>query len=127
MRQEPAWDSPQTRALAERACFDCHSNQVDVPWYGYVAPTSWLVKDHVDEGRAELNFSEMDRPQPEAHEAGEVIAEGEMPHWYYTPLHSEAQLSPEEWQQLIVGLDATLGGGSGGHGEDGDDDDDFDE
>jgi len=25
--QEPAWDSPQTRALAVRACFDCHSNQ----------------------------------------------------------------------------------------------------
>ncbi len=23
---EPKWDSPQTRALAVRACFDCHSN-----------------------------------------------------------------------------------------------------
>jgi hypothetical protein len=23
---EPRWDSPQTRALAKRACFDCHSN-----------------------------------------------------------------------------------------------------
>ena len=24
---EPNWDSPQTRALAKRACFDCHSNE----------------------------------------------------------------------------------------------------
>jgi hypothetical protein len=24
---EPAWDSAQTRALAERACFACHSNE----------------------------------------------------------------------------------------------------
>lgn len=25
--QEPQWDSPQTRAIAKRACFDCHSNE----------------------------------------------------------------------------------------------------
>jgi hypothetical protein len=25
--QEPNWDSPQTRQLAVRACFDCHSNE----------------------------------------------------------------------------------------------------
>ena len=24
---EPAWDSPQTQALARRACYDCHSNE----------------------------------------------------------------------------------------------------
>ena len=25
--QEPQWDSPQTRELAVRACYDCHSNE----------------------------------------------------------------------------------------------------
>ena len=25
--QEPAWNSPHTRELAVRACFDCHSNE----------------------------------------------------------------------------------------------------
>ena len=25
--QEPAWDRPETRMLAVRACFDCHSNE----------------------------------------------------------------------------------------------------
>ncbi len=108
--QEPKWDSPQTRALAQRACFDCHSNEVVVPWYGYVAPVSWLLRDHVDEGRAVLNFSEMNVAQPEAHEAGEVLLEGEMPPAYYPPLHPTAQLTPEEVRQLVAGLNATLGG-----------------
>lgn len=55
---EPKWNSPQTQMLAERACYDCHSNQTKWPWYSSVAPVSWLVSRHVQEGRAELNFSE---------------------------------------------------------------------
>lgn len=110
---EPAWDSPQTEALARRACFDCHSNETVVPWYGNLAPFRQLVADHVNEGRAEMNLSEMDRPQEEAHEAGEAVAEGEMPPAYYVLLHPEARLSPAEKRQLIDGLNATLGGEGG--------------
>lgn len=117
VRQEPAWDSAQTEALARRACYDCHSNEVKVPWYGHIAPASWLVRHHVDDARHALNFSEMDLPQEEAHEAGEEVEEGEMPPWYYAPLHPEARLTDAEWAQLAAGLDATLGG-------EGDDDDD---
>lgn len=109
-RVEPQWDSPQTRVLAERACFDCHSNEVKVPWYGHIAPVAWLVRDHVDEGRSKLNFSAWDQPQEEAHEAGEVIQEREMPPAYYTALHPEARLTDAEWAQLVAGLDASLGG-----------------
>lgn len=120
--QEPNWDSPQTEDLARRACFDCHSNEVKVPWYGNVAPVAWGVRNHVDEGREYLNFSEMDRPQPEAHEAGEEIEEGEMPPQYYTILHASARLTDAEWQQLAAGLDATLGGGGEDNEHDEDDD-----
>src|ERR1700761_7803450 len=28
---EPTWDSPRTRELAKRACFDCHSNETRWP------------------------------------------------------------------------------------------------
>lgn len=117
----PGWDSPQTEQLARRACYDCHSNEVRVPWYGHVAPTSWLVANHVNEARAELNLSEMNREQEEAHEAGEVVAEGEMPPSYYTMLHPEARLTDDERAALSRGLNATLGGeegeeAEGGHG-----------
>lgn len=56
--REPNWDSPQTRELVVRACYDCHSNETKWPWYSNIAPVSWLVVRHVQEGRAALNFSE---------------------------------------------------------------------
>lgn len=115
---EPAWDSPETRALARRACFDCHSNETRWPVYASIAPFSWVVQDHVDEGREVLNFSEWDRPQEEAEEASEVVAEGEMPLWDYSLVHPESRLTPAERRALVDGLAATLGGEvaeTGGH------------
>jgi len=54
---DPQWDSPQTRELAKRACFDCHSNETVWPWYSNIAPVSWLIQHDVDEGRSRMNFS----------------------------------------------------------------------
>jgi hypothetical protein len=106
---EPAWDSPRTRELAERACFACHSNETKWPWYSNVAPISWYVRHDVEEGRLKLNFSEWDRPQEEADEAAEAVMEGEMPPDSYTWLHGDARLSAEERDALIRGLIATFG------------------
>nr|WP_290670514.1 heme-binding domain-containing protein [Ardenticatena sp.] len=106
--QEPAWDSPQTRELARRACFDCHSNETVWPWYSNVAPVSWLIQRDVDEGRQKLNFSEWNRPQDELDEITEVVREGEMPPMYYVLLHPQAKLSQTEKEALIAGLRATV-------------------
>jgi mono/diheme cytochrome c family protein len=106
---EPAWDSPRTRELAERACFACHGNTTTWPWYSNVAPISWYVQHDVEEGRRKLNFSAWDRPQHEAGEAVEVVQAGAMPPPAYTWLHAEAQLSAQERNELIRGLMATLG------------------
>jgi len=27
--QEPQWGTPEARAIAQRACFDCHSNETE--------------------------------------------------------------------------------------------------
>jgi hypothetical protein len=113
---EPKWDSPQTRALAQRACFDCHSNETKWPWYTNIAPVSWLIQRDVDEGRQHLNFSEWgqqpasnrreraDDPNRIAHS----IQEGEMPPAVYLPLHPEANMTQAEKDQLIQGLTTTL-------------------
>lgn len=106
---EPRWDSPKTRELAARACFDCHSSETRWPWYGSIAPVSWLVRDHVDEGRAALDFSTWDHPGEEAEEAAEVVREGEMPPSWYPVLHPEARLTPAELDALAAGLEATIG------------------
>lgn len=109
VRAEPAWSSPRTRELAQRACFDCHSNQTSWPWYAWVAPASWLVQYDVDEGRRKLNFSEWDRPQKEADEATEEVREGGMPLTPYVILHPHARLTDAEQVELADGLAATLG------------------
>jgi hypothetical protein len=105
---EPKWDSPQTRALVKRACFDCHSNETLWPLYSYVAPVSWLIYNDVMEGRSRLNFSEWNRPQRSAGEIAAIIQEGEMPPAIYTPLHPSARLTSTEKQQLITGVQNSL-------------------
>ena len=106
---EPQWNATETRTLAVRACFDCHSNETVWPWYSNIAPISWLVEHDVDEGRRALNFSEWSRPQKEAREAAGSVRKGEMPPRIYVIPRSAARLSPSERQSLIDGLAATLG------------------
>ncbi len=113
--QEPNWDSPQTRALAVRACFDCHSNQTTWPWYSNIAPISWLTVHDVQEGRQRLNFSDFTGSGRGTREVGEVIARGSMPPVYYIWLHPSANLTDAEKQALIQGLQATFGGVGGGN------------
>ena len=106
---EPNWDSPQTRELAARACYNCHSNQTVGPWYSKLAPVSWLLTKDVNDGRDKLNFSEWDSRQArEMRDAIETIEEGSMPPSYYTwfGLHREAKLTPDEEAALIAGLQA---------------------
>lgn len=110
VRSEPAWDSPQTRALAVRACYACHSNETVWPWYGQIAPVSWLIQRDVDLGRRALNFSEGGRGHEGGSEAGESLADGEMPPSLYLLMYPEARLSSAEKRALSDGLRATLGG-----------------
>ncbi len=101
------WDSPETEALARRACFDCHSNETVWPFYSYIAPMAFLVAHDVEEGRDHLNFSTDTRF--ETREMRQEIERGNMPLPIYLPLHPEAQLTDAEKQQLIAGLQATFG------------------
>jgi len=106
---EPSWDSPATRTVFLRTCGDCHSNETSWPWYSFVAPASWLVQRDVDEGRSHLNVSEWGRDEQHGDEAAEMAREGEMPPWFYRPLHPETRLSENELDRFIAGLEATFG------------------
>jgi hypothetical protein len=106
---EPAWDTPRTRELFVRACSDCHSNDTRWPWYSHVAPMSWYVIDHVEEGRARFNVSRWtDAMAEEAREARKEIERGKMPLPSYLWAHREARLSAAEKAELARGLDRTF-------------------
>lgn len=106
--KEPAWDSPQTRALAVRACFDCHSNETVWPWYASVAPVRWLLAHDVLEGRAAFNFSDWHDGDMTGDYAAEQIRSGRMPLPQYLLMHPDARLIDAEKQQLMDGLRATM-------------------
>jgi len=107
--QEPTWDSPATGELIHRACYDCHSNQTVWLWYAHVAPMSWLLQNDVSGGRRHLNFTEWDKPQRHAKDVDDEVTKGDMPPWFYLPMHPAARLSAEERQALIDGAVKSLG------------------
>jgi mono/diheme cytochrome c family protein len=115
--KEPDWARRSTRELAARACFDCHSNETEWPWYSHLAPASWLVQRHVDEGRRVLNFSEWNRRYEEADESAEAVLGGEMPPSSYLVAHPSARLSAAERQTLAHDLAAMTGTSTPKHGE----------
>lgn len=56
--------SPDIEGIFGRACQDCHSNQTVWHWYSRVAPVSWFLVHHVNQGRGELNVLNGDDTRP---------------------------------------------------------------
>jgi hypothetical protein len=92
---------PEVRALIERSCADCHSNETVWPWYSYVAPVSWLVERDVRHGRDHMNFSRW--PEYSFQQQEKLLADiatalknREMPVPQYAVIHRDARLSDAE-------------------------------
>ena len=89
---------PAVREILERSCYDCHSHATRWPWYAWVAPASWLVVHDAHHAREHLNFSAWNRydakkRREKLDELWKEVEKGEMPLWYYLPLHPQARLS----------------------------------
>lgn len=88
-----------------RACNDCHSNRTNWRWYTYVAPISWLTVGHVNDGRAELNFSIFGTYPARMRETRlraicRLSQKGVMPPPSYRLGHPDATLSAEEIRSI---------------------------
>jgi hypothetical protein len=92
---------PAVKAIFQRACYDCHSNQTRLAWFDQAVPGYWLVVSDVNKGRAVLNFSTFDS-LPKAQQAAKLyealnqIEFHTMPLPSYALLHHGATLSPDE-------------------------------
>lgn len=89
-----------------KACYDCHSNETIYPKYAYVAPISWSIKHHVNEGREHLNFSEwghynQDLKKSMLENAARSIKDYSMPMPGYVAQHPKANLTKAERVLLV--------------------------
>jgi len=99
--------SKEIAGMLKDACYDCHSHEVKYPWYTNVTPVSWWVKGHIDEGLAELNFSEWGnydagKAKHKLEESYEKVEKKEMPLTPYLIAHSEARLTTEQRAELVA-------------------------
>lgn len=89
------------------ACYDCHSHETAYPWYTNVAPVSWWVKGHINEGRKHLNFSiwaqyEKGKQEHKLEECVEMVEKKWMPLGAYTWLHSEAKMTDADRENMMA-------------------------
>ena len=102
---------PNVSAILDRSCNDCHSNKTRWPWYTQVAPVSWFVINHVNEGRQELNLSEFGK-YDKRRQLGKLrqicreVTNGAMPLSSYTPMHAGSKLSQDDVKTLCEWSDA---------------------
>jgi len=109
--------SEGVQSILKRACYDCHSNETIWPWYAHVAPVSWIVRQHVDDGRRHLNFSEWLKPGETSFTSWsdlegvcKVLREKSMPLPGYDWVHREAKVSHADEQAVCAWVDRAISG-----------------
>ena len=103
----------EVQNLLKNACYDCHSNETVYPKYAYIAPISWSIKNHVNDGRKYLNFSvwatyNKDIKTRMLTRASEVVENGRMPLPSYISYHPEAELTEKQRQLLKEYFEAVM-------------------
>lgn len=101
------------QTILRNACYDCHSNNTQYPWYVNIEPVGWLMTDHIKKGKKELNFNEYStysskRQRNKLKRMKEQIEENEMPLYSYTLMHPDARLTANQKEQVTKWIDSTL-------------------
>lgn len=96
----------QVSEQLRKSCFDCHSNQVNFPWYAEIAPSSWFLARHVRDGLEHLNFSAWeDYSRREKigllEEIREEVESGNMPLKSYLIMHRDARLDSAKVDSIV--------------------------
>jgi hypothetical protein len=98
---------PETLALFQRACQNCHSQNTEWPWYSHVAPVSWLIARDVQQARSHMNLSQWQDYSTDDRlrllsAIGSAARNRVMPPQRYLLLHPEARLTNMERQQIYT-------------------------
>ena len=101
------------QTILKNACYDCHSNNTQYPWYVNIQPVGWFMAGHIKNGKKELNFNEYGtysskRQRNKLKRMKEQIEENKMPLSSYTLIHREARLTANQKEQITRWIDSTL-------------------
>jgi len=96
----------EVKNLLKTTCYDCHSNHTVWPNYSNIAPFSFVISNHVKDGRKAINFSEyenikLDIKKKRVERAIQLIKNQMMPPSSYTWIHKDAILNKEQKDKLI--------------------------
>jgi len=99
--------------VLKKSCYDCHSNETKWPLYASIAPFSFFVASHVNDGRKALNFSNYNNIDSKTKEkrlkrAITTIKNERMALPSYRFAHESANLSKEENELLIAWLEEEI-------------------
>ncbi len=90
----------QIHAMLKTSCYDCHSYQTKMPWYGNIFPMSLEVKSHIKDGRIAVNFEEWgnyDEEKKQRVYKGIVkTINFSMPMPMYLKMHEDAKLTQKQ-------------------------------
>ena len=91
--------------ILQQNCYDCHSNNTQYPWYAGVAPVSFWIDGHIEEGKEHFNVSDwaswnVDKKDHKMDELIEEVEEGHMPESSYTWIHGE--MTEDEKAKLMA-------------------------
>ena len=94
------------QSILKTSCYDCHSNNTDYHWYNKVQPVRWLLESHIEQGKAELNFSEFGsysqrRQKSKLKSMVSQIEDDNMQLSSYTIVHRNAKISENERLLLV--------------------------
>ena len=96
----------RVEGILKTSCYDCHSNNTNYRWYANIQPVGWILANHINDGKADLNFDEFGNYSKrmwlsKLKAIGSSVKDGTMPLSSYTLLHQEAKLSKEN-KALII-------------------------
>ncbi|MBL4723961.1 MAG: heme-binding domain-containing protein [Lutibacter sp.] len=96
----------EVKSIIKTSCADCHSNYTKYPWYSEIAPVSWYLAQHVNEGKEHLNFSEWtsynkDQKKHILKDLEEELEGNEMPLRSYLIIHENAKMNKNQYKTLL--------------------------
>ncbi|SNZ01325.1 heme-binding domain-containing protein [Flagellimonas pacifica] len=94
------------KGILKTSCYDCHSNNTEYPWYNSIQPMAWILENHIEDGKEELNFNQWGeyssrRKNSKLKSIINQVEDDAMPLSSYTLIHRDAKLSEAEKKTLL--------------------------